>query len=335
MEKYAVFRRIAAVRVKPLAALFLALAIINVSIALPDAQAGTQKSFWKHRDQYVRLEPQDRGEQPTEQNAHPVTLKPELIRDMLGTLEINYPGRDKREPLFTFAELNILQDAVSQALAAATPKEDVAFAIVGIHRGLVSFSHDRSVTTGRIFFSQGKLNLILGRLHEDYDEEEDRRMHPFLPGSRKYKAPRSWEPAEPWGVSQQAGVETKKQGDIERYNWLILDPNPKLWQAVRAEKQAAKETAKAAFQEASQVRQESAQVSAEQERLRAELEALKQDMKSMKQAPSAAPAIVQPAQTEATDSIKIRLRRLKDLRDEELISEDEYQAKRQEILDNL
>lgn len=115
----------------------------------------------------------------------------------------------------------------------------------------------------------------------------------------------------------------------------MLDPDPELWKAIRVEKKAAKETAKAAFQEASQVRQESAEVSAEQKRLRAELESLKKDMQAIKQAPAASPAAVQATRPEAGDSIKTRLRRLQDLRNEELITEDEYRAKRQEILDSL
>jgi hypothetical protein len=334
MQKNAVSRRIAAARVKSVAALILTLSIM-FSGMIPDALAGSEERIWRHRDQYVRLEPQDRGAQAPPANDHPANLTPAQIRDMLGTLEIRYPKRDKIGKLFTTSELNILQDAVSKGLASATPRQDVTFAIVGIHRGMFAFNHDRSVTTGRIFFSKGKLNLIIGRLHEEYNEDEDRRMHPFLPGSRKYEAPRSWEPAKPWEFVSQGGVAVKQQGDIERYDWVILDPDPELWKAIRAEKKAAKETAKAAFQEASQVRQESAEVSAEQQRLRDEMESLKRELQAIKQAPAAAPAVTQPPRSETTDSIKLRLRRLKDLRDEELITEDEYRAKRQEILDNL
>lgn len=332
MEKCAVFRRIAAVRVKPLLTLALALAIMSAACAPFDTQAGANGLIWKHRDQYVRLETQDKSKQPTPPNDHPATLTPANIRDMLGSLEIQYPKRDKTEPLFTNHELDTLQDAVSEALALAAPRQDVGFAIVGVHRGLISFNHDRSVTTGRIFFADGKLNLIVGRLHEEYNEEEDRRMHPFVPGSRKYKAPRSWEPAKPWEVVAMAGVATKRQGDIERYNWLILDPNPELWKAVRAEKKAAKETAKAAFQEASEVRQQSAEVSAEQERLRNEMETLKEQMRTMQQAPAAAPAAMGGS---AQDQVEGRLRRLQSLHEKGLLNDEEYRAKRQEIIDSL
>jgi regulator of replication initiation timing len=131
------------------------------------------------------------------------------------------------------------------------------------------------------------------------------------------------------------GLETKQVAGTDRQDWLVMTPDPQLWKAAIARKTEAGEAAKAALQEASQVRQESAQMSAEQERLRAEMEALKQELHTIRQTPAAVPVVSQPHQAEPTDSIKNRLRQLQDLRNENLISEDEYQAKRQEILDSL
>lgn len=296
--------------------------------------------IWKHRDQYVRIEAQDRGDVPPPPNDQPVSLSPALIREMLSALEVKFDGKDQPLPVFTQNELEIFADALSDGLAKAQPHQDVTFAIVGVHRNFISFTTDRAYLTGRVFFQGGKLNLIIGDLHEEYRENIERRLYPFVPGSRKQVAPDPRRPApRSWKVLPLAGLQTQNAAGINRHDWLVMTPDPQLWKAVVAERKEAKETAKDAFREASQVRQESAEVSAEQDRLRAELEALKQDMQTMKQAPTAAPivapAMVQPAQTEAGDSVKIRLRRLKDLRDEELITEDEYQAKRQEILDNL
>ena len=295
--------------------------------------ADSNSVVWKHRDQFVRVEKQDRANAKPPLNDHPANISAQQIRDIFGALDIKFDNQDKPVSLFSSKELEILGDAISTGLAQATPTQDVTFAIVGIHRGLVSFSQDRAYVTGRVFYQGGKLNLILGKVHEAYIEADDRRTHPFQVGSRKFVPLKSWEAT--WKPEPETGLQLQTSNGIERYDWLVLNTDPQIWQAALAEKKEAKETAKAAFQEASQVRQESAQVSAEQERLRAELEALKQDMKAIKQAPTAAPAIVQPAQTEAGDSIKVRLRRLKDLRDEDLITEDEYRAKRQKILDNL
>lgn len=292
--------------------------------------------IWKHRDQYVRIEAQDRGDIPTPPNDQPVNLTSGLIREILSALEVEFDGKGNPVPVFTQNELEILCDALSEGLAKAQPRQDVTFAIAGVHRGLVSFTTDRSYLTGRIFFQGGKLNLIIGDLHEEYRDNIERRLYPLVPGSRKHVTPDPRRPApRSYKVLPLTGLQTQNIAGTERHDWLVITPDPQLWKAVVAERKEAKETAKDAFREANEVRQESAQVSAEQERLRAELEALKKDMKSMKQAPVAAPAIVQPAQPQADDSIKTRLRQLKDLRDEELITEDEYQAKKQEILGNL
>jgi len=292
--------------------------------------------IWKHRDQYVRIEAQDRGDTPPPANDHPTTLSPQLLREMLSALEVDFDNKGKPAPVFTQNELEILCDAFSEGLAKASPREDVTFAIAGVHRGMISFTTDRSYLTGRIFFQQGKLNLIIGDLHEEYRDNIERRLYPLVPGSRKNVTPDPRRPApRSYKVLPLTGLQTQNIAGTERHDWLVMTPDPQLWKAVVAERKEAKETAKDAFREASQVRQESAQVSAEQERLRAELEALKKDMKSIKQAPVAAPAMVQPAQPQADTSLKMRLRQLKDLRDEELITEDEYRAKRQEILDNL
>jgi hypothetical protein len=290
--------------------------------------------IWKHRDQYVQIESQDRGVKPTPPNNHPANIPADQLTNILGALEVHFEDQEKPVPVFTFKELEILTPAISQGLAQATPREDVTFAILGIHRGLVSFTHDRSILTGRLFVQDGKLNLIIGRLHEEYDEEKDRRVDPWLPGSRAKSRPLPVL-SKPWQVVSIPGLETKQVAGTDRQDWLVMTPDPQLWKAAIARKTEAGEAAKAALQEASQVRQESAQMSAEQERLRAEMEALKQELHTIRQTPAAVPVVSQPHQAEPTDSIKNRLRQLQDLRNENLISEDEYQAKRQEILDSL
>ncbi len=292
--------------------------------------------IWKHRDQYVRIEAQDRGEVPPPPNDHPVNLSPELIRDMLSALEVEFDDKNKPVSVFTQNELEILGDALSDGLAKARPREDVTFAIAGVHRAFISFTTDRAYLTGRMFFQDGKLNLILGDLHEEYRENVERRLYPLVPGSRKDVAPDPRRPApRAWKVLPLAGLQMQEIAGKKRHDWLVMSTNPQLWKAVVAERKEAKETAKEAFREASEVRQESAQVSAEQELLRAELEALKKDMQTIKQAPVAAPAVTRPTQPAAQDAIETRLRRLKSLHDQQLITEEEYKAKRQEVLDSL
>jgi len=315
----------------------------------------TTSVIWKHRDQYVRVEPQDRGTTKTLPNDHPANFPAEELMNMFLSLNVHFEGDENPVSLFTFREMEILAPAISQGLAEAGPREDVTFAIVGIHRGLISFSHDRAVITGRVFVQNGNLNLIIGRLHQEYVGDEDRRIDPLLPGSRKESTPLpKW--GKPWEIVPMTGLKTETVAGVNRHDWLMMSPDPQIWKIAITEKKEAAETAKAAFREASQVREESAQLEAEQQQLRAEIQEMKRTIEQMKQgsttvAPAPVPAAAAPATVTApapatrapaapaapADLTKIeqRLDILKRLKAKGLISNEEYQAKKQEILDSL
>jgi hypothetical protein len=259
---------------------------------------------------------------------------------LLGSLKKRIRGDEKPVAMFTDKELAILGDALSTGLAQAGPRQDITFVIVGIHRELIGFSHDRAFITGRVFVQDGKLNLIIGSLQEGYELNLDRRMFPFVLGSRQDKAPstrketpRAWQPV------PVAGLETPTINGQVRYDWLILDTDPELWQAAQAIRKEAGEAAQAAFQEASQVREETSQINAEQQRLRQEVQQMKQTLQEMKQAPvqTTAPAVAAPvaAPLPGVSKIEQRLELLRKLKSKGLITDEEYQGKKLEILDSL
>ncbi len=305
-------------------------------------KADISSVIWKHRDQFVRIESQDRGTTKPPPNEHPANLSAERIRNMLGSLDVQFEGDDKPVAVFTFKELEILGEAISTGLAQSGPREDVTFAIAGIHRGLVSFAKDRSISTYRAFVENGQFNLIIGTLHETYVENTERRMYPLIPGSRKYTPPNPRRPIKTWQIMPEAGLELKTIDGRERHDWLVLNTNPELWKSAMAEKKEAKETAKDAFREASEVREESAQLEVEQQRMRSELQEMKQTIEQMKQAPAtgapapaAAPAAVAPAAPTGLDKIEQRLQILQQLKAKGLINDQEFRAKKQEILDSI
>lgn len=340
MGRKGVLDKNAALYGRAVLAAFLMLILAGCGAALLNGNKSEVSSvIWKHRDQYVQIESQDRGKTAPLPNDHPALLSAEHLLDMLGALEVQFEDEEKPVSLFTFKELEILAPAISQGLAEAGTRQDVTFAIVGIHRPLVSFSHDRAVITGRLFVREGRVNLILGKLHEEHKAGEDRRISPLLPGSRLTSSPLpQW--GKPWTVVAMQGLEIK----TDRHDWLMLTPDPKLWKAAIAQKKEAKETATAALFEASQVREESAQLEVEQQELRTEVQELKQAIEQMKQAPApgvaapapvAAPAAVAPAAPAGLDQIEQRLEILQRLKAKGLISDEEFRAKKQEILDSI
>jgi hypothetical protein len=306
---------------------------------LGGGKAESNSVIWKQRDQFVRLEAQDRGNGPVPPNDHPVQLAADQIRTMLAALDAQFKDEEKPVPLFTHKELDILAEAIGTGLATARPGEDVTFAIAGIHREFISFSSDRQYVSGRVFYQSGKLNLIIGDLHEPYEVNIERRLYPLEPGTRKYtepdprrRTPRSWKPV------PMAGLETPTVAGINRTDWLVLNPDPQLWKSALAEKKEAKETARDAFREASEVRESSVQLEAEQQKLKTEMQEMKQTLEEMKQAPAtAAPAATAPAAAAPTGLKKIeeRLQILQNLKSKGLITEEEFRAKKLEILDSI
>jgi hypothetical protein len=306
---------------------------------LGGGKSESNPNIWSHRDQFVRLESQGPSDEPLQANNHPVNLSPDLIRTMLGSLDVQFQEEDESVSVFTPDELQILGDAISAGLARAKPNEDVTFVITGIHRDFISFSTDRAFIAGRVFFQDEKLNLIIGSMHIPYASRVDRRMSPFVTGSRKLVAlsPRKAMPRS-WQVLPEVGLSTKTSKGIERPDWLVMNPDPQLWQTALAEKKEAKETAKDAFREASEVRETSTQLEAEQLKLRNELQEMKQTIQEMQQTPATAPAAVTAPATQAPEvmtKIEERLQTLQRLKSKGLITDQEFQAKRQEILDGI
>jgi len=302
-------------------------------------KAESNSVIWKYRDQFVRIEDQGPDNGPVPPNDHPVQLSAEQIRTILGSLDAHFEDEEKPVPLFTYNELEILGDALSTGLATAQPREDVTFAIVGIHREFISFTSDRQYVSGRIFYQDGKLNLLIGRLHENYRANIDRRLYPVETGSRQYTPPDPRRPApSSWKPVSMAGLETPTVAGINRTDWLVLNPDPQLWKTALAEKKEAKETARDAFREASEVRESSVQLEAEQQKLKTEMQEMKQAIKEMKQAPATAvPAAATPAAATPTGLKKIeeRLQILQNLKSKGLITEEEFRAKKLEILDSI
>ncbi len=299
--------------------------------------SGNDDLLWHFREQYVRLEPQaDNSAAP---NQHPVTLDPVLLQSALASLSVLHD--EQKIPLLARSELKILGDAVQRGLSKATPNQDVTFALVGTHLGMIT--NENRVTTGRIFFQQDRLNVIVGDVHNEIDYKEDRRLYPFLAGRRD----QAKTPARP--LTAQTG----QQLQMNRQDWVVLD----VAAAAAYQMENVQLTQQELAGKTAQVHQQNAQLTEEVSQLKSEVEALKQqpssnntsvdpklqqklsamqaEIEALKQQPA---PVAQPSVKETTasdDSIETRLRALKRLRDQELITEQVYQQKQQEILQGL
>jgi hypothetical protein len=293
----------------------------------PDKQDG--KTFWSHRYQYVRLVPQDHCPgQDAPANSHPKDLDGRL-RAMLESLRIDLPEQEKDAPVFTRAELEKVIAPLLRAFSKAAPNEDVALAIEGMHPG--EYGLQRSIVTARLFVQNGdELNVIFNKLHvpvNDYDtplglETTDYRLNPFLPGSRCKSADKKF-PA----IIATNVVRFHDQAGFARRNWMVVSLSAQPQQPVPTpmpmtappEYQAAPQPAPPAYQTVPQAAPPAYQPP------RQTAPPTARDATRMTPAPD----------RQADRTILERLQILKDLRVQGLITEQEYQEKKKEILDSL
>lgn len=339
--------------------------------ALPAAAESTdrsvEKEVWSMRDMYVRLEAQDKykGNAPPP-NQHPVTIAPSQLYNALSQITILTHKKDGHQPLFSEFELDILSKNLAAALAEAGPSQDVTFAVNGWHKGGGMFGTSvETVTTGRVFYHNGQINLIIGDAHRPVDMGEnfatnaaavgDRRLDPFVPGMRGFTKRHKWT----LGAEPDSGVYSAPGG--KRSDWLVFSA-----QALSAPPPAIPGRPGAP----------SAAEQARYDALSKQVQQLQQQLQQLQQSRGAAPATAVPGQpapnyqqpaypnqgypqpaypnqgyqqpgypapTPGTsqvpgqspsggNSVEQRLLVLDDLKNKGLISEEEYQQRRAQVL---
>ena len=191
--------------------LLLVCSMISVNIAW----AADRRELWHSRDQFVALESLEQGAEGP--NSHPSEVAAEALTALLSAIDVRNEGASGTAPLFTQAALEALVPQLHQALRAATPQDDVTFAVIGLHSSLYGLAKSPKVTTGRIFRRDGHLNLIVGMAQKDVNEREDRRLAPFIPGSRRQAQVGAWQ------LLPHAGQELFS---LKRKDWIVFTDAP-------------------------------------------------------------------------------------------------------------
>jgi hypothetical protein len=245
--------------------------------------------LWSANDQWVKIEPQD--DAAASPNDHPAQLASEAVSNALAALRIRIvdegTAAETLRSVFTAEELRNLAPRIASGLAKAGPRQDVTFSTIGSHpRAAGGLVKDPGVNAGRVFYDDGKINVIFGELQSGYRKRNvyGQRTEDFTlrqQGSRTQAAEHEW------ALAARPGVELHSNAGGVRNDWVEIDT-------------AAVASGAAAV--------------------------------------SQAPAAATPAGPVATKSgadIEQRLKTLKELRDKNLISEEAYRAKMQELLSEL
>jgi len=191
------------------------LSAVLVIFVAASVSASSRQVLWQSRDQFVALEPLEQGADGS--NAHPAEIAPETLTSLLASIDVRIEDAKGSAPLFTQESLQALVPQLHQALRAATAKDDVTFAVIGLYSSLYGLAKSPMVTTGRVFRRDGHLNLIIGMAQHNVNEREDRRLAPFVPGSRLKARDGAWQ------LMPHAGLDFFT---LKRKDWIVFSDAP-------------------------------------------------------------------------------------------------------------
>jgi hypothetical protein len=176
---------------------------------------------WSEQDQWVRIERQD--DAAARPNDHPAALDSAAVANALRALRVrpaeSAGGAQLESPAFAHEELAQLAPQIAAGLSRAGPRQDVTFSTIGSHAlSPGSVMKDPNVNAGRVFYADGKLNVIFGELHANY-----RKKNVYGQRNQDFEARRQGSRAkagqQKWALAAGPGVETV------RTDWVTIDPN--------------------------------------------------------------------------------------------------------------
>lgn len=312
--------------------LTVSLLLLGVAVGAQAAIFGDdEKVLWKSGGNlYIKYAEQDSSSFGP--NDHPVTLSKEKISTVLEALKLRVEESGllssgvEEEPVFSIGQARRLAEYLAIGLKNAKPNQDIIFTLQKEVSQLI-FLTDRVFVAGRAFYKDGKLNIIIGDYNRfqnvEYEHVYDSSgqlggAYNFNHGFRTNDSS-----SMPGNLMQFDGVQNKVvKGDI-RQNWFVIE----LSQAVatigqqnnrdQAQGQGVNSAA------TRQMRLEAARMQKQQRELKLEMARMREQMQNSGNGSGGGNAVQQ------------RLETLQSLYDQKLISKEEYEVKREEILNEL
>jgi hypothetical protein len=308
--------------------------------------------IWQAPGQFVKIAEQDwdRKHRKAPRNSHPAAVDPNELAVVLAAIQSwDTEGVSNREmAVFTPEAIRQLSVQLTAALDRAGPNQDVVFAVTGRHDGI---SGDRT-TAGRMFMHEGELNIIFGDVLSPNRKSDDNTSHytkPHRAGKRMEPLSRSVRVANGPGIAYWQG------NGWNRDDWIKIDIARTLaayrGPPIQVAAQAApvmSATAPAAVNDDLQQRWQQREELARQRKQMEQSQAGQTATPAQAaQAPAevrtqprvqAAPVYSNSATSTASsgmDSLEHRLATLKSLYEKDLITKDEFDSKRREILGEL
>ena len=299
----------------------LALMIVAISCS-PPAYSASNEVIWERGDQIVMLAAQDvESAQP---NDHPIAAVADEIATMFVMLRMRFVDEGPEVApitVFTQDEIANLSTAVATGLGRAAPSQDVLFHVIGSRRvSPGAFAKRNRVTAGRIFYREGRVNIIFGQVQTPYRKKNvygqiDEDFYPRNYGSRKVETEHEIV------LQVTDAIRLHQNGDTKRPDWIAIDPVAAAAAAERSEESDVQPASVAAATVATV----------------GLVEATAAD-KPVAEVSEAGISQAQEANVQSTlpaASVEERLTELKRLLELDLISEEAYEARMKDILKDL
>lgn len=251
-------------------------------------------------------------------NDHPVALDEQRISLALKGLQFTeksiFSG-ERLRPVFSASQANKLGKYLAIGLREAAPSQDIIFVIEGGRRKLVVLS-EKAFIAGRVFYQDGLLNIILG----NYDRVRNQAFESVYDPSGRGAVPynfnhgrRGSESNEFDGVIEEfPGFSYKLVQGEKRGDWLRVDIDT----AARAyqDRERGDEDKTTALKQGN-----AAELARQRREMRLEMARMRKQMQ----------------ESGGRRSPEQRLKTLQDLLDKDLITAEEYDQRRQAVLDEI
>jgi len=249
-------------------------------------------------------------------NDHPVVLQAKEINSILQSINYHKQSKDNVDTdkdlkaVFTDQQANLLGQYLEEGLKDAKPYQDIIFVMEKSVKRFTLLKPARYFVAGRVFYKDNKLNIIIG----DYDllrnEAYEAVNDPTGVGHIHYSFDYG-QRSKPSGFKNVIihidGVENKQLNNTLRSDWLVIDVN----------------VASKAIEHMATLRKKD------------EMENRRRELLEVLDSEVAIPVDASNRPDNVTYSLEERLTELKQLRNKDLITDEEYAQKRKQILDDL
>ena len=273
---------------------------------------------------YFKYVKQDRS--TAGKNDHPVKLEAIDISTALKALafgEKSFLRGEEIKFVFSLPQITLLGKQLAKGLKNAKPGQDIIFVMEGGQSKLI-FLTEKTFIAGRVFYKDGKLNIIIGEYDLARNDAFERLYDPSGRGAVPYTfnhGKRARESKKFDGRLEDApGIENKKLGKKFRKDWFVIDVEI----ASKAYLAQLKESKNpSSFKDDKRLQVEAAKLARERRQMRAEMARMRKEMKELSSDPV------------SEKSPEERIATLEQLREKELITQEEYDSRRQEILNDI